>query len=48
MRARTQGNTKSEDPSDAEKVLGDSEMGKQANAKENMPQSQTGLEKRRS
>ena len=48
MRARTQGNTKSKDPSDAKKVLGDSKMGKQANAKEDLPQSQAGLDKRRS
>ena len=35
----------SEEPGDAEKVLGDSDKGKQANTKEDLPQSQAGLEK---
>ena len=44
-RARTQVNAKSKEPSNAEKVLGDSKKRKVGNTKEDLPQSQAGLEK---
>ncbi len=45
-RARTQENAKSEETGNAKKVLGDSKKEKQANTKEDLPQSQAALEKR--
>ncbi len=45
MRARNQANAKSKEPSNAEKVLGDSEKGNAGNTKEDLPHSQAALGK---